>query len=99
MLLGPGRDGKTIAPEGLSAARMSADQRAGLMRLIGRYTVSRTTRTVPSGRRRFKRARRNVLRVVRANDAGQRGLFSRDGAGIVIEYAAQGPGRRRRAGA
>jgi uncharacterized protein DUF3500 len=38
VLLGPGQDGKKIEPEGLSAARMTDDQRAGLMKLIARYT-------------------------------------------------------------
>jgi hypothetical protein len=38
VVLGPGEDGKTIAPEGLPAARMSEDQRAALMRLIGHYS-------------------------------------------------------------
>jgi hypothetical protein len=38
VVLGPGEDGKTIAPEGLLAARMSEDQRAALMRLIAHYS-------------------------------------------------------------
>jgi Protein of unknown function (DUF3500) len=37
VVLGPGQDGKTIAPEGLSAVRMSSDQRDALLRLVGRY--------------------------------------------------------------
>src|SRR5262245_10971174 len=38
VLLGPGRDGHTAPLEGLPAARMSADQRAALLRLIRHYT-------------------------------------------------------------
>lgn len=38
LVLGPGQDGKTIQAEGLSAAQMTADQQAALLKLIGHYT-------------------------------------------------------------
>ncbi len=38
LVLGPGQDGKTIQPEGLPTAQMTADQQAALLQLIGHYT-------------------------------------------------------------
>ena len=37
LVLGPGQDGKTIQPEGLPAAQMTADQQATLLQLISHY--------------------------------------------------------------
>ena len=50
VLLGPGADGRTAPVEGLPAARMSADQRAALLRLIRHYTgIARSTRPISRG--------------------------------------------------
>jgi hypothetical protein len=38
LVLGPGQDNKTIQPEGLPAAQMTADQQAALLKLIGHYS-------------------------------------------------------------
>ena len=93
VLLGPGRDGKTIAPEGLSAARMSADQRAGLMRLIGRYTGLANDE---DGAERTAEIQAALDETYFAwygpTTPGSAVYFRVTGPTIVIEYAAQGPG-------
>ena len=38
LVLGPGQDGKTIAPEGLPITQMTAEQQAAALTLIGHYT-------------------------------------------------------------
>jgi hypothetical protein len=37
LILGPGRDGKTIPPEGLKGSALNAEQRAALLKLIGAW--------------------------------------------------------------
>jgi hypothetical protein len=93
VLLGPGRDGKTIAAEGLSAARMSADQRAGLMRLIRRYTGLANDE---DGAERTAEIQAALDETYFAwygpTTPGSAAYFRVTGPTIVIEYAAQGPG-------
>lgn len=93
VVLGPGQDGKKIAPEGLSAARMSADQRAALMRLIGHYTGLANDE---DGAARKAEVQSKLGETYFAwygpTNAGSAIYFRVTGPSIVIEYAAQGQG-------
>jgi hypothetical protein len=93
VLLGPGRDGQTAPLEGLPAARMSADQRAALLRLIRHYTglvndVDSAARTTE-----VEQALDQTYFAWRGpTTPGSPIYFRVTGPTLVIEYAAQGPG-------
>jgi uncharacterized protein DUF3500 len=95
VVLGPGEDGKTIAPEGLAAARMSDDQRAGLMRLIGHYSGLVNDEDAAE---RAAEIRAGLDRTYFAwngpTTPGAAVYFRVTGPALVIEYStqAQGPG-------
>lgn len=94
VLLGPGQDGKTIAAEGLSAARMSADQRAALLRLISHYS---NLANEEDGAERTAEIQMALDETYFAwsgpTTPGSAVYFRITGPRVVIEYAAQGPGR------
>ena len=93
VVLGPGRDGRTLDPEGLSAARMTADQRAALLRLVRHYTglandedgAARTAEVE-------QRLDETYFSWRGPTTPGSAIYFRVTGPTLVIEYAAQGPG-------
>ena len=93
VVLGPGRDGRALDPEGLSAARMSADQRAALLRLVRHYTglvndedgAARTAEVE-------QRLDETYFSWRGPTTPGSAIYFRVTGPTLVIEYAAQGPG-------
>jgi hypothetical protein len=93
VVLGPGQDGKTIAPEGLPAARMSVDQRAALMRLIGHYSGLANEE---DGAARAAEIRSTLDDTHFAwsgpTSPGAPIYFRVTGPTLVIEYSAQRPG-------
>lgn len=93
VVLGPGRDGRTVAAEGLAGARMSADQRAAYLRLIRRYV----------GLVNDEDAALRMAEIEATLDAtyfawygptlpGSAVYFRVTGPTLVIEYGAQGQG-------
>ena len=91
LVLGPGKDGKTIQPEGLPASQMTADQQAALLKLIGHYTglgynaAARTAEiqsTLPQ----------TALAWYGPTTKGSAAYFRITGPTLVIEYAPQGAG-------
>ena len=92
VVLGPGQDGKKIAPKGC-AARMSADQRAGCMRLIDRYTGLANAEDAATRTAEIEAALDETLFAWSGpTTPGSATYFRVTGPTIVIEYAAQGPG-------
>lgn len=93
VVLGPGHDGESIAPAGLSAARMTADQRAGLLTLIGHYTRLANDE---DGAMRAAEVQATLDETYFAwrgpTTPGSAIYFRVTGPTLVIEYAAQGPG-------
>jgi hypothetical protein len=93
VVLGPGKDGQTLPPEGLPAARMTADQRAGLMRLIAHYTG---LANAEDGAARSAEVEAKLDQTYFAwrgpTTPGSAIYFRVTGPTLVIEYAAQGPG-------
>ena len=93
VVLGPGEDGKTIAPAGLPAARMSDDQRAALMRLIGHYSGLANDEDATE---RLSELRAGLDQTYFAwngpTTPGAFVYFRVTGPALVIEYSAQGTG-------
>ena len=93
VVLGPGEDGKTIAPAGLPAARMSEDQRAALMRLIGHYSGLANDEDAAE---RMSEIRAGLDQTYFAwngpTTPGAAVYFRVTGPAVVIEYSAQGAG-------
>jgi hypothetical protein len=93
VVLGPGEDGKTIAPAGLPAARMSEDQRAALMRLIGHYSGLANDEDAAE---RMSEIRAGLDQTYFAwngpTTSGAAVYFRVTGPAVVIEYSAQGAG-------
>jgi hypothetical protein len=93
VVLGPGADGKTIKTEGLSGAHMSADQRAGLMRLVTHYTGLANDE---DGAARTAEVQSQLDDTYFAwygsTKPGSAIYFRVAGPKLVIEYGAQGAG-------
>jgi Protein of unknown function (DUF3500) len=93
LVLGPGQDGKTIAPEGLPGSQMTADQRAATLTLIGHYTGLVDEADAAA---RLDQVAADLDRTYFAwygpTAAGQPAYFRVTGPTIVIEYAPQGGG-------
>jgi len=93
VVLGPGEDGKTLAPQGLRADRMSADQRAALLRLIAHYTGLVNEE---DGALRTAEVQSHLGDTYFAwsgpTDPGSAIYFRVTGPSLVIEYGAQGSG-------
>lgn len=93
VLLGPGADGRKAPVEGLPAARMSADQRAALLRLIRHYTGIVNDEDGAARMAEVERALDETYFAWRgATTPGTPIYFRVTGPTLVIEYAAQGPG-------
>lgn len=93
VLLGPGRDGQTAPVEGLPASRMSADQRAALLRLIRHYTGLANDEDGAARTAEVEHALDQTYFAWRGpTTPGSPIYFRVTGPTLVIEYAAQGPG-------
>ena len=93
VLLGPGADGRKAPVEGLPAARMSADQRAALLRLIRHYTGIANDEDGAARTAEVERALDETYFAWRGPTAPGSPIYFRvTGPTLVIEYAAQGPG-------
>jgi hypothetical protein len=93
VLLGPGRDGQTAPLEGLPAARMSADQRAALLRLIHHYTGLAKDEDAGARSAEIEQRLDETYFAWRGPIAPGSAIYFRvTGPTLVIEYAAQGPG-------
>jgi hypothetical protein len=93
VLLGPGADGRKAPVEGLPAARMSADQRAALLRLIRHYTGLANDEDGAARLAEVERALDETYFAWRGpTTPGSPIYFRVTGPTLVIEYAAQGPG-------
>jgi Protein of unknown function (DUF3500) len=93
LVLGPGQDGKSIAPEGVVLGQLTPDQQAGAVTLIGHYTglvndvdaaarLSEVTSTLDQ----------TYFAWYGPTTAGSAAYFRITGPTIVIEYAPQGAG-------
>ena len=93
VLLGPGADGRKAPVEGLPAARMSADQRAALLRLIRHYTGIANDEDGAARTAEVEKALDETYFAWRGpTTPGSPIYFRVTGPTLVIEYAAQGPG-------
>ena len=93
VLLGPGADGRKAPVEGLPAARMSADQRAALMRLIRHYTGIVNDEDGAARTAEVEKALDETYFAWRGpTTPGSPIYFRVTGPTLIIEYAAQGPG-------
>jgi len=93
VLLGPGQDGKAIPSEGLSAARMSVDQRDALLRLIDRYTGLANDEDAALRTAEVRSALEQTYFAWYGPTTPGSGVYFRvTSPTLVIEYAAQGGG-------
>jgi hypothetical protein len=93
VVLGPGQDGKTIAPEGLPAARMSEEQRAALMRLIEHYSGLVNDEDAAERRSEIRAGLDQTYFAWNGpTTPGSAVYFRVTGPALVIEYSAQGAG-------
>jgi hypothetical protein len=93
LVLGPGQDGKTIQPEGLPAAQMTADQQAALLQLIGHCAgLANAEDAAP----RTAEVKSTLNQIYFAwygpTTKGSAAYFRISGPTVVIEYAPQGGG-------
>lgn len=90
-VLGPGQDGKTIPPAGLSAAQMNAEQKRALVRLIRHYGGLANDAAT---RRRMDAIESTLDQTYLAwygpTTPGSAAYFRVTGPMLVIEYAPQG---------
>jgi hypothetical protein len=91
LVLGPGEDGKTIAPEGVKASTLSAAQRAQLLDLIGEW-VTIIGDDVASAKMADAKARldETYFAWAGATSNGGSAYFRIQGPTVFIEYAPQG---------
>jgi Protein of unknown function (DUF3500) len=91
LVLGPGQDGKTLAPEGIPGSRPTADQKAVALKLIGHYTglvddvdaAARLTEITSTMDQTY-------FAWFGPTTAGGAAYFRFTGPTLVIEYAPQG---------
>lgn len=90
LVLGPGQDGKTIAPEGLAGADMTADQQAALLALMGEYG---NLANAEDGAKRMANLVADIDATYFAwygpTDTGSDYYFRITGPTIVIEFSPQ----------
>ena len=95
VVLGPGEDGKTIAPAGLPAARMS---KTSARRSCGSSGTTPDSRQSEDAAERMSDPRGargpDLLRLERSDDVGRRRLFPRDGTGGRDRVLGAGGGSR-----
>ncbi|MCO6007859.1 DUF3500 domain-containing protein [Actinoallomurus purpureus] len=94
LVLGPGEDGKTIAPEGLRLSEMTAHQRAAALKVIRHYTGLVDDADAAARMREVKSAlRRTYFAWYGPTTPGSAAYFRFTGPTLVIEYSPQGAGR------
>lgn len=90
LVLGPGRDGQTIAPEGIQGSALSDKQREMLLDLAGEWTGIQNE---AHARTRMEEMKKNIVRTWFAwsgpTEKGGAAYFRIQGPTIIIEYAPQ----------
>ncbi|MCI0639197.1 MAG: DUF3500 domain-containing protein [Gemmataceae bacterium] len=91
LVLGPGQDGKTIAPEGIKGAALNEAQRAALMELIGAW-VHILPQDAAASRMAALKAKLDVTYFAWYGPTtnGSAVYYRVQGPTLVIEYAPQG---------
>ena len=93
LVLGPGKDGKTIQPEGLPASQMTASQQAALLKLIGHYTGLVNDTAAAARLAEIKSTlNQTYFAWYGPTTAGSAAYFRITGPTLVIEYAPQSLG-------
>lgn len=91
LLVGPGRDGKTIEPKGVKGADLTADQREKLLDVIGAWV---TIVEPDSARARLAAVKERIGETRFAwsgpTTPGSAAYFRVQGPNVIIEYAPQG---------
>jgi hypothetical protein len=91
LLLGPGRDGKTIEPKGIKGSALNADQQALLLELIGAWV---DIVEPDAAKARMAAIKEKVGETYFAwsgpTEKGKAAYFRVQGPTVVIEYAPQG---------
>jgi hypothetical protein len=94
LVLGPGQDGKTIQPEGLPAAQMTADQQAAFLKLIGHYTGLVNDEDAAARNAEIQSTLdQTYFAWYEPTTQGSAAYFRVSGPTIVIEFSPQGAGR------
>lgn len=92
LVLGAGKDGRTIAPEGIRASRLTADQQTMLMALVGEWAEIVNPQ---AGAAKMAEIRGNLGDTYFAwsgpTEKGNAAYFRVHGPTVLIEYAPQGP--------
>jgi Protein of unknown function (DUF3500) len=93
LVLGPGEDGKTIAPEGVSLSQLSADQQAAALKVIGHYTGLVGDADAAARMAEVKSALdQTYFAWYGPTTAGNPAYFRFTGPTLVIEYSPQAAG-------
>jgi hypothetical protein len=93
LVLGPGEDGKTIAPEGVSLSQLSADQQAAALKVIGHYTGLVDDADAAARMAEVKSALdQTYFAWYGPTTAGNPAYFRFTGPTLVIEYSPQAAG-------
>lgn len=91
LLLGPGRDGKTIEPKGVKGSALTADQQAMLLEVIGAWV---NIVEPDAARARMAAIKEKIADTYFAwsgpTEKGKAAYFRVQGPTVVIEYAPQG---------
>jgi hypothetical protein len=91
LLLGPGRDGKTIEPKGVKGSALTAAQQATLMELIGAWV---NMVEPDAAKARLAAIKEKIADTYFAwsgpTETGKAAYFRVQGPAVVIEYAPQG---------
>lgn len=91
LILGPGQDGKTVAPEGIKGSALSAEQRATLLDLIGAWINILPEESAASQLAAIKPKLDDMQFVWYGPTADGSAVYYRiQGPTLVIEYAPQG---------
>ena len=91
LLLGPGRDGKTIEPKGIKGSALTAEQRALLLEVIGTWVniVEADAASVRMAAIKGKLSE-TYFAWMGPTEKGKAVYFRVQGPSVVIEYAPQG---------
>ncbi|MBI3762838.1 MAG: DUF3500 domain-containing protein, partial [Chloroflexi bacterium] len=91
LVLGPGQDGKTVAPEGIKGAALNEAQRATLLELIGAW-VHILPEDAAASRLAALKAKLDdtYFAWYGPTTEGSAAYFRLQGPALVIEYAPQG---------
>jgi hypothetical protein len=93
LVLGPGEDGKTIAPEGVPLSQLTADQQVAALKVIGHYTGLVNDTDAAARMDEVKSALdQTSFAWYGPTTAGDPAYFRFTGPTLVIEYSPQGAG-------